>query len=238
MKRRIPFGRIVAGLIAAALCVVGVGSCLSQAKLSREHRRASSTDIFSAPIDLSTPGTHTAKFDGTGNQAHGMAHGQALYLQITPQGADTALPPLGTVEATVTITDADGKEIAEYDIGAALASDDMPDRLAGANKPGGTREVVLTAHSTGWGAPPRGSHALHIDVKRGAPELKGADQRIVVRDSFCGLENILVHFYQLISIVSFVLAAIIAAVIIAITRKRKRDALRAAPVSRPGVPYN
>lgn len=223
MNRRIPFGRIVAGVIAAIFCYFGVDSYLSQAKLTHELRVAASTDIVSIPVDLSKPGTHTAKFDCSGDLAHGLAHGQVVYLQITPSdpNTDVAVSLLRGIDATLTITDADGTTISETFHGSPT-SNGAPDGLViepmaseATSRPAPKVIRLLSIR------PLSGSHTLSIDVKKGSVGLRGASQRIFARYQLCSLENLAIHFSQLISVVSFVLAAIIAAVILAITRKRR-----------------
>jgi hypothetical protein len=218
-------------LIAAALSFVGVEFYVTQAKLARELRVAMSTDIFSAPVDLSKPGTYTVKFDCASDLTHGLGHGQVLYLEMTPRAPySVVLPLLEGVEATFMITDADGNEIAAQDVGGPPGSASGPHALAveawGAEGPSHPAQRVVRLLF--MRAPVSGTYTLGITVKRGAVGLQGAGQRVFARYHLCGLEVDRVKIAQLLSTASFALAGIIIIVILAITRRERRRARQAA----------
>lgn len=196
MRRRWTFWRGLSALIAVTLFACSVTFFVFA------HNRRKSIEEWSVakPIDMKVDLSQPGEFVGRFHQTWLSAHSQFIGLRV-PEAILNATTPLALLKgasARFVIADKSGVEIESSEID--LASDG--DLIHGL--------IPLSFASPGT----KGDFSAKLVVTAGAAALKGVPQRLEGRYLLCGMEEMPVHFAQILAIATSVLGGLVGAIVL------------------------
>jgi len=226
MRGKRPWRRIVAGAIAGLLLAAAVWLFGVAGRHGREDDQACAAVPVQLPVDLSTPGVFSGKFENS----HNHICKRFLRIETDPPFASSAeaLNSLHGMAGTLRIADPDGSAVCETALKAEnFGESDLPDDVQ--------------RHAPAWRIPVmrEGTYTLTLEVTAGAPALAGRRQVLVGHYGICGMEATGVILPMFGGAVCLLVAVIIALVVVVVTveiRFRNRTALQPSGVAEPSNP--
>ena len=173
MTRQMSIRRVLSSIVAAGLIAAAVYFALEYRRMDRSFHEWIDARPVTMAVDLSRPGNFSAPF----RQTCQISHAEAFYLTVRPlpKGDRDNSQPLHGLDATITISDNDGNEIASLEMATGISSTadpDAPIRLA---------QFAPFAN---------GDYTVTIDVRNGAAALSGTEQTVHAEYLLCGLERL------------------------------------------------
>ncbi len=210
MRRKLPWGRIIAGIVAAAGLVGGISALMASIALGRDVRAASVAEPIHLEIDLSKPGEYVGGF----RQTFDGSHGELLFVQIDP--------PLNFYQAEDLLKGLRGHLAITTPQGETVLEKDIDEQSFGPVQVSYEPERFLPGL---WFTPvPKGEYRLELSVEQGAPSLASLPHALVARHRLCGLESIPVFLTGLTAFGCLLVAVLLIAGIVWVTVKKARAA--------------
>lgn len=209
--RRWPWGRIVAGVLAAALLLVAIPFLQSSANLRRQADKARTTELVRMKVDLSKPNTYSAKF----THYIECAHGFQLELQTDKdlRSPEDVRAMLQGVHGRLTTTRLADGQSGDQDVDVSCFECRRIDDTHWV-------PVIPFHRST------EGDYEVRLSIDRGAQQLVGVPQVLVVRYEICGMEYLVAQFAWMIGAAGCLIAGILTFVIVVVTIVKRRKANR------------
>jgi hypothetical protein len=213
-RRKLPWGRIIAGIVAAAVLVAGISALVSCVELGRDVTAASVAEPIHLEVDLSKPADYAGDFRQTFDQSHV----ELLYVQTDPPlSFDRGEAILKGLRGRLVITTPQGKPVLERDI------DERSFRLVQVS-----HEPERFLPGLAFTPFPTGEYRLKLSVEQGAPSLASIPHALVARYGLCGTESIPVFLTGFTAIGCLLVAVLLIVGILWITVRKARAASRPA----------
>lgn len=170
---RLRTGRAVAFSIAGVLLIVTIVFLFGYYHYDRQFTQWQDARPIDIPVDLSKPGTFSARF----TQTCRVAHGEAIFLIVAASALGDTSPTelLKALRLTCVISDPGGRPVVEQEFSGETWS--------GSRFEGGDIDMISFLPF------PEGEYDLTLTVEQGAPALAGVEQRLQARYLLCGLER-------------------------------------------------
>jgi hypothetical protein len=207
--RRWPWGRIVATVVAAVVLWLTVPSFFCSADLYRRADRAKVAELVRMKVDLSKPGTYSAKFTHDFPPAHGNC--VQILTEANPRSFEEAESLVAGLHGRLVITPPGDAAPYEPEFG--------PNGFGATRLDDGKFVPAMMFHCGD-----QGEYKLKMIVDRGAPQLAGVAQTIVVRYVICGMEYMVAQIAWLIGLVGCLAAGTLLFVVAAVTVAKRRKA--------------
>ena len=223
MKNRFPWGRSIAGIVAAVLFAIGIDCCVYWWRMRTECADAAVTVLAAFENAFGSNGTFQAEF----NPKYGFTCKEMLLVEHAPADCsrEDVTATVDGLSADLVISDGDGNTILQE----TLTKDWFLPFWAR-----GQTNTCLPAFLFSPVAP--GRYQLRLTVHAPAHRLANLSHRVVVRYELCGIEYLAAAFTGAISLFAFIVAAIITLSIMAVTRKKKRHSNQAPDATSEPAP--
>ena len=212
--KRLPWGRIVAGVVGAVALVLGSHFLARYVGFSQAMTGVEVAEPMRLRVDLSRPGEYVGELDQTAS----FTCKQVLRVETAKPFASSedARAALAGLSGHLAIKDAGGKVVYETEVNpeAFWVDPAGPDF-----RPGFLFSPI-----------PRGKYKVVLSVQQGAPALNDIRQELVGRYLLCGIERIQAAFLGAAALVSFTVCGAMALVIVVVTKRK-----RSVPVSALGM---
>jgi hypothetical protein len=224
MRKRYPVLKIIAIVIAVALFVFGAKFFVESQKGFAQFLAWFEAKPVDIEVDFSKPGTYSSGFE----QTCSVSYSELFVLEVPEsvfRNRDTDSVSLidallSKLEASCTITDSNGDEI------ATLA---LPD-------PNSHRNGIFFDNLVPLNEMPpfkNGTYRIFISVSKGAPALSGIKQRFAARYLLCGMEQLPAALSRLASIVCFIIGSVIVLTMLLMAVIKARKNRQSAPAQKP-----
>jgi hypothetical protein len=220
--RKRPWGRIVAGAVAALILVIAVNFLFASAQARSRADAARVAEPIRLAVDFSKPNTYMGKL------SHTFCNACSDCLEIVTESPfaspEDAMKIAEGLKGRLTITDSQGTVITERSFGP---------------------EIRCTQVASGRWVPiiefgyfPEGTYDLKLSIDAGAPLLVSVPHTLVGRYQLCGIEYIPAQILWLLGIGGCSLSVLIGLVIVVVTVKKRRDSLALLNAAVRGRPAN
>jgi len=206
-RQKRPWGRIVAGAVAALVLVIAANFLFASAQARSRADAARVAEPIRLAVDFSKPGTYTGKLN------HTFCNACSDYLEIITESPltsrESAMEIAEGLKGHLTIAEPQGTVITEQSFGPKF----------GCTQVASDRWVPIID----FGHFPEGVYNLNITVDAGVPRLTGIPHSLVGRYQLCGIEYIPAEILRLLGIGGCSLSALIGLVIVVVTVKKRRN---------------
>jgi hypothetical protein len=211
-ERHRPWGRIIAGAIAAIILCISVEFFLSAAEDRHVADAAQVAEPIHLKVDLSKPGVYRGEFYHTFRGAH------SDFLQIVPESPfkshEEAVAIVKGLRGSVSIVGSDGTVVCAQRFG--------PDQFPTVQiENEGTFPLLGSSHFDF----DEGVYELTLTVDQGAPGLAGVPHVLVGRYGLCGIEYMAAEIGWMIGVAGCVIAGIIVLAIVVVSLRKRSTPL-------------